>query len=286
LDSKKKHIKTDQHIVTIIQTRTGSTRLPAKALLPLGGKPLFVRLVERVKQASLSGDVVVATTYDEEDSGIERICLEESIPCFRGHPHDLLDRHYQAAAGYGADVVVKIPSDCPLIDVGIIDRVLGFFVEHPGQFDYVSNLHPATYPDGNDVEVFTVKALTTAWENAGKDFEREHTTPYFWENPEHFRIGNVSWETGLDYSMSHRWVLDYEEDYTVIQILYNALSGNNPFFGLEAILSFLEKNPLTGKLNEKYAGVNWYRSHIEELRTITPEQTKVMSIISLKKNKK
>ncbi|HKN18897.1 MAG TPA: glycosyltransferase family protein [Dissulfurispiraceae bacterium] len=259
-----------------MQTRTGSTRLPAKALLPLGGKPLFVRLVERVRQAALSGDVVVATTYDEADNIIEHLCLKESIPCFRGHPQDLLDRHYQAAAWYGADVVVKIPSDCPIIDVRIIDRVLAFFVYHTGQFDYVSNLHPATYPDGNDVEVFTMEALMTAWKNAGKDFEREHTTPYFWENPEHFRIGNVFWETGLDYSMSHRWVLDYEEDYKVIQTLYDALSEDDPFFGIKAILSFLDQNPLISELNAKYAGVNWYRHHIEALRTIKPAQTKLL----------
>lgn len=273
---KEAHINTGHHIVTIIQTRTGSTRLPAKALLPLGGKPLFIRMVERIKQASLSGDIVVATTFDEEDNIIEQLCLEESIPCFRGHPHDLLDRHYHAAAKYGADVVVKIPSDCPLIDVSIIDRVLGFFMEHNGQFDYVSNLHPATYPDGNDVEVFTMEALITAWKSSVKDFEREHTTPYFWENPERFSIGNVSWETGLDYSMSHRWVLDYEEDYKVIQTLYDALSGGDPCFGIGAILNFLDKNPLVCKLNRKYAGVNWYRHHIEELRTIKPAETNLL----------
>jgi len=241
----------------------------------LGGKPLFIRLVERVRQAALSGEVVVATTYDEEDNIIEQLCLKESIPCFRGHPQDLLDRHYQAAAKYGGDVVVKIPSDCPIIDVRIIDRVLGFFLNHTGQFDYVSNLHPATYPDGNDVEVFTMEALMAAWESADKDFEREHTTPYIWENPGRFRIGNVFWETGFDYSMSHRWVLDYEEDYKVIQTLYDALSENDPCFGIEAILSFLAQNPLIFELNVKYAGVNWYRHHIEALRTITPAQTKL-----------
>ncbi|MBF0556007.1 MAG: NTP transferase domain-containing protein, partial [Nitrospirae bacterium] len=140
------------NIMTIIQTRTGSTRLPGKVLLPLGGKPLFVRMVERVKQTSLAGNIVVATTRDAEDDIIEQFCLREAIKCFRGHPVDLLDRHFQAAITFGADAVVKIPSDCPLIDVGVIDQVLGFFIEHPGEFDYVSNLHPATYPDGNDVE--------------------------------------------------------------------------------------------------------------------------------------
>ncbi len=261
--------------MTVIQTRTGSTRLPAKALLPLGGKPLFVRMAERVNQASHSSDVIVATTCHAEDNVIERICMKESIPCFRGHPLDLLDRHYKAAVRHNADAVVKIPSDCPLIDISVIDRVLGFFKEHREQFDYVSNLHPATYPDGNDVEVFTLKALETAWKNAGKDFEREHTTPYIWENPGLFRIGNVVWETGFDLSMSHRWVLDYEEDYRVILAVYNALSSRDPFFGIDNILAYLDENPSIRSLNEKYLGVNWYGPHIEELQTITPAQTRL-----------
>lgn len=262
-------------IITVIQTRTGSKRLAGKVLLPLGGKPVFVRMAERVKKSSLAGYVIIATTLDKEDDIVERHCLEESIPCFRGHPFDLLDRHYKAAMKYGADVVVKIPSDCPVIDVSVIDRVIGFFADHAGEFDYVSNLHPATYPDGNDVEVFTMEALTVAWKEALKDFEREHTTPFIWEKPDRFRIGNVAWENGLDFSMSHRWVLDYEEDYHVIQALYNGLSAENPFFGIEDILAFLDKNPAAFRLNEKYAGVNWYRHHINELRTISPSQTKL-----------
>lgn len=261
--------------MTVIQTRTGSTRLPAKALLQIGGKPGFVRMVERVKQSSLAGVVLVATTLDNEDNIIEDLCRDESIPCFRGHPLDLLDRHYKAAAAYGADVVVKIPSDCPLVDVAVIDRVIGYYIENREKFDYVSNLHPATYPDGNDVEVFSLEALTAAWREAEKDYEREHTTPYIWENPERFRIGNVAWETGLDLSMSHRWVLDYREDYDFIQQVYNALSQDNPFFGIDDILTFLAENPSVRSLNEKYAGVNWYRHHINELRTITPQQTKL-----------
>ncbi len=265
--------------MTIIQTRTGSTRLPGKVLLPLGGKPLFVRMAERVKQASLAGNIVIATTCAAEDDIIEQICLRESIECFRGHPVDLLDRHYQAAISSGADAIVKIPSDCPLIDAGVIDRVLTLFVECKGEFDYASNLHPATYPDGNDVEVFTIDTLKTAWLHARKGFEREHTTPFIWENPERFKLGNVHLETGVDYSMSHRWVLDYMEDYQVIRAVYDALSDNTPCFGIAEILAFLEKNPAIRKINEKYTGVNWYRNHLSELRTIKPEQTKLQGAI-------
>ena len=91
---------------------------------------------------------------------------------------DRLDRHYQVAKLLKAYVVIKIPSDCPLIDPNIIDKVLKFYLDNSDKYDYVSNLHPATYPDGNDVEVMSMKALEDAWLNARKDLEREHTTPY------------------------------------------------------------------------------------------------------------
>ena len=110
-------------ILTVIQARINSTRLPAKVMLPLAEKPLLVRMVERVKNAALSGTVIVATTTDEADNKIEELCHAENIFCYRGHPIDLLDRHYQAAVYYQADLVLKIPSDCPLIDAKIIDKL-------------------------------------------------------------------------------------------------------------------------------------------------------------------
>ena len=131
------------------------------------------------------------------------VCRENKINFFRGHPLDLLDRHYKAALEYKADVVVKIPSDCPLICPDVIDNVLDYYIENKSKFDFVSNLHPATHPDGNDVEVIPVEILKAAWEEAKQDFEREHTTPFIWDHPERFRIGNVEWETGLDFSKSH-----------------------------------------------------------------------------------
>jgi len=264
--------------VTIIQTRVGSTRLPEKVLKPLGGKPLFVRMIERIRCASLTGNVMVATTDLEEDNAIERICRKEHIACFRGHPLDLLDRHYQAALSHHADIVVKIPSDCPLIDPCIIDRVIGFYFRNRDSFDYVSNLHPASYPDGNDVEVISMAALRAAWVEANKDFEREHTTPYIWENTDRFRTGNVSWEKGLDYSMSHRWVIDYEEDYLLIRRIYDELAIFNPFFGIDDILDLVAGKPELMDINKHLVGVNWYRNHLKDLKTINAEQTKLEPI--------
>jgi spore coat polysaccharide biosynthesis protein SpsF len=200
-------------ILAIVQARCGSTRLPRKVLRSLAGKESLVRLMERVQRSSLITQTVVATTTVDEDDVIESLCRREGFACFRGHPTDLLERHYRAGLLFRADVVVKIPSDCPLIDPEIIDRVVALYKRDSGAFDFVSNLHPPSYPDGNDVEVIPMHILKQAWEKAEREFEREHTTPFIWDNPDRFRIGNVKWESGIDYSMTHRWVLDYEEDY-------------------------------------------------------------------------
>jgi spore coat polysaccharide biosynthesis protein SpsF len=260
------------NIVTLVQARMGSTRLPGKIMLPLCGKPLLVRMVERVKKTALAGTVVVVTTTDKEDDQVEQLCISENIPVYRGHPTDLLDRHYSAALKHKADLVLKVPSDCPLIDPAVIDKVIRYSLDHSGEYDYVSNLHPASYPDGNDVEVMTMAALETAWKNASRTLEREHTTPYIWENPQLFRIGNVLWESGKDFSTSHRWTIDYPEDYEFIKSVYEKFFPSNPVFRLNEILDLLENNPGIFDLNRKYAGEYWYKNHINELKTVTYNQ--------------
>lgn len=269
-------LNNNHKIVTVIQARSGSSRLPNKVFLPLADKPLLYRMYERVALSKLKGTIVIATTTDKADDKIESLCNEFEINCFRGHPTDLLDRHYQAARLYNADAVVKIPSDCPLIDSNIIDKVLQFYLDNTDKYDFVSNLHPATYPDGNDVEIMSFAALKNAWENAKLEFEREHTTPYLWENPDKFRIGNVVWETGLDYSMSYRFTIDYDKDYNFIKQVYDELYPINDKFTLKDILDLLSRKPEIKKINEEYCGVNWYRNHLNELKTINPEQTKII----------
>lgn len=260
--------------LVVIQARRGSSRLPDKVMMPILGKTLLERMVERVLMARSDFEFVIATTQEAQDDAIAELCAANHWPCYRGHSTDLLDRHYQAALQFQADVVLKIPSDVPLIDPSVIDELLGFFQNHQGQFDYVSNLHPATWPDGNDVEIITFSALKAAWEEANKPLEREHTTPFLWENPERFRIGNVLWSSGKDYSMSHRFTIDYLEDYQFINAVFEALYPLNPAFGLTDILQLLEKHPEIYEINAKFAGVNWYRNHLDELKTISKEQTK------------
>jgi spore coat polysaccharide biosynthesis protein SpsF len=267
-------MKKDPNIAIIVQARTASTRFPSKVLQTILDKPVLLLMIERVQYSRYGKNTAVATSVNAGDNVIAELCALHNIMCFRGHPDNLLDRHYRAAMELNADIVVKIPSDCPLIDPSVIDRVIDFYLEYRNKYDFVSNLHPPSYPDGNDVEVIPVKILETAWNEAERLFELEHTTPFIWDNPGRFRVGNVQWETGLDYSMSHRWTLDYPADFVFIKNIYEELYRDDPFFGINDILNYLKRRPEVVSINSRYAGVNWYRHHLNELKTVTPKQTR------------
>ena len=262
-----------ENTVIIVQARMSSSRLPGKVLLPILGKSLLHRMMERLQMIKHKAQIVIATSGEINDDIIEQEATEIGVPCFRGSMNNLLDRHYQAAKKYNATTVLKIPSDCPLIDPEIIDRVLDFYFNQPGIYDYVSNLHPPSFPDGNDVEVMTMACLARVWNEANRPLELEHTTPFIWENQEKFSIGNVIWNNGLDYSMSHRFTIDYEADYLFIKRVFEELYPQNPGFSCEDIISLLERKPEILDINSRYAGVNWYRNHLDELKTISSLQT-------------
>src|ERR1700743_3574487 len=226
-------------IVIVIQARMASTRLPGKVMLPLSGKSLLARMIERLQMISYPVSLIIATSENEEDDLIVQEAESLEVEWFRGSEHNLLKRHYYAAKFLDADFVVKIPSDCPLIDPRAIDRVLDYFFRPANEFDYVSNLHPATWPDGNDVEIMTMDCLTETYKKARRDFEQEHTTPYIWENPDKFKIGNVVWETRKDYSMSHRFTIDYLEDYHFIKAVFEQLYSQKNNFSCDDILNLL-----------------------------------------------
>lgn len=264
----------NSNIVIIIQARMSSSRLPRKVLMPLLDKSLLARMIERLQQIKYQARLVIATSESADDDIIEQEAQALQTDCFRGDLNNLLDRHYQAAKLYNADLVLKIPSDCPLIDPKAVDRVLDYFFKNDAKFDFVSNLHPATWPDGNDVEVMTMACLEKTWQEASRALELEHTTPYIWENPDKFRIGNVAWETGEDYSMSHRFTIDYLQDYQFIARVYEELYPQKSNFSCADILELLEAKPEIYHINAQYAGVNWYRNHLGELKTVGSDQTK------------
>ena len=256
-------------VVVVVQARLGSSRLPGKVLLPLAGAPLLQRMLERVLAAGEPDEVVVATTRAPGDEPVRELARGLGLRVVSGHESDLLDRHRDAAGVSRADVIVKVPSDCPLIDPGVIDRVIATYRAVAQSVDFVTNLHPPTWPDGNDVEVMPRDVLETAWREARRPLEREHTTPFVWDRPERFRLVNVVSDLGRDLSKSHRFTIDYPEDYALIERLYAALwRRERPVFSLADILAALDENPDWLSLNARWAGHSWHLAHLGELATV------------------
>jgi spore coat polysaccharide biosynthesis protein SpsF len=248
--------------LVVVQARTASTRLPGKVLLPLLGKTVLERQLERIRAAGADALLCVATTPAIGDVAIIAACRRAGVESVVGHPTDLLARHLHAARAFNADLVVKIPSDCPLIDPAAIGRVLDAYAGE----DYLGNLHPPTWPDGNDVEIMTRDALELAGREADRPFQREHTTPFLWDQPHRFRVGNVRWETGRDLSRTHRFTLDHPEDYALVCAVYAEL-GARPF-ALAEILALLDAHPELRHLNARHLGRSWIDQHRHELATL------------------
>lgn len=256
--------------LVVVQARMGSRRLPGKVLLPLAGRPLLERLLERLRASRHPFELCVATSTAAEDQPIRELGQRVGVAVVSGHPTDLLARHLQAAEMFGAEAIAKIPSDCPLIDPGIVDVVLERFAERSPQVDFVTNLHPPSWPDGNDVEVMSLRALQIAASEARKPFEREHTTPFIWERPERFRIENVSWGADRDLSKSHRFTIDYPEDYELALRVYAELcTPERPVFSLPDILALLARRPELLRINARWAGQSWHLAELGGLRTVS-----------------
>jgi spore coat polysaccharide biosynthesis protein SpsF len=230
-------------IAAIIQARMGSTRLPGKVLMDLAGQAVLERVVRRVQRSALIGKVEIATTTSASDDTIVDLAKQIGVPAFRGSEEDVLDRYWQASQKCDAEVVVRITSDCPVIDPELIDETIRMFLDQ--RADYASNSITPTYPRGLDTEVFTVAALERAWKNAVKPYEREHVTPYFYEHPELFRLASLNNKT--DYSL-HRWTLDTPEDLEFVRAVYNNFPGRD-YFGWREVLELVERNPALAAIN-------------------------------------
>jgi spore coat polysaccharide biosynthesis protein SpsF len=207
-------------VVGIIQARMGSTRLPGKVLKDLGGATVLARTVNRIRLARALNEVVVATTLERTDDAIIEEADRLGVRSFRGSEHDVLDRYYQAALDCEARVVVRVTSDCPLVDPHVADEIVNAFRSE--RADYASNTLVRTYPRGLDVEVMTMDALADAWRNAVEPHQRTHVTPYLYENPGSFRLHSVT--TDADYS-GHRWTVDTQEDLEFVRALYAEAGG-------------------------------------------------------------
>lgn len=238
-------------IGAIVQARMGSSRLPGKVLLDLAGQPVLLRLLDRLRRCETLEATVVATSALERDDVLAKLCIERGVPVFRGNEVDVLDRYYRAAEAYGFSTVVRVTADCPLIDPILVDQMVRFFVERREDFDLVTNRHPLTYPDGLDVDVMAFQGLRRAWMEARTPFQREHVIPFFWEGG--LRVYNYACSDPL--FRSHRWTLDYPEDYELIRRIYEALQTDGRAFETADVLSYLEAHPELSRLNAHHIPV-------------------------------
>lgn len=231
--------------VVIVQARMTSTRLPGKVLLPLAGEPILTRLVERLRRVRLAQEIVIATTTNASDDPIASLCTQMGVPCHRGSEHDVLARYADAAQAHAADVVVRITSDCPLIDPALVGQAIATYQE--GDSDYVSNMLPPTWPYGMAVEVFSAAALHEAHVQATQDSEREHVTPFIYWHPQRYRLRNIASPQDLSH---HRWTVDTHEDYELVRRLFETLYPTHPTFTLADLLALMEAHPDWLRINQ------------------------------------
>lgn len=232
--------------LAILQARVSSSRLPGKVLQPIMGEPMLFRQIERIRRAKRIDLLLVATSNDPSDDVLARECASRGVPCARGSLDDVLDRFVFSARPYQPELVVRLTGDCPLADPALIDAMLEKF--GAGNFDYLTNADPPTFPDGLDVEVMKFPCLLTAHQEAKLPSEREHVTPFLRAHPERFRLGNFMSATDLS---ALRWTVDEPQDLEFVRSIYQGLYPANPCFSTEDILEFLEANSELRLINSK-----------------------------------
>lgn len=233
----------------IIQTRMGSSRLPGKVLRVLGGETVLGHVVHRAQAVRAIDEVVVATTTAPADDAVVAEAGRLGVRATRGSEDDVLDRYYRAALECGAQRIVRITSDCPLLDPGLVDAMLARFDALAAEgtpVDYLSNTVERRYPRGLDAEIFTFEALARAHAEGHSAAEREHVTPYLYRHPERFRIAQYA--PGADLS-HHRWTLDTDDDWRLLEAVFAELGTRPGGFGTDDILQLLERRPDIFRLN-------------------------------------
>lgn len=225
-------------VVAIIQARMGSTRLPGKVMMQLQNQSVLKHVINRVSKVDLINQVVIATTKNEIDDVIVDEAYKAGATVYRGSEDDVLSRYYEAALKWSADIVIRITSDCPLIDHVVLSEILEFYLDN--NYDYVSNTLSRTYPRGLDIEVFSFPCLEKVYKSAQHPEYREHVTPYIYGNTEKFKI--YDFQSPENFSQ-YRWTLDTIEDWTLIEIIYNTLYKDKRIFEWMEVVRLMEENP-------------------------------------------
>ena len=242
----------------IIQARMGSTRLPGKVLEELeAGKTCLEYVIQQLEDVFDIKNIVIATTFLEEDDVIEKFCVERGINVFRGQPKNVLDRYYNCAKEFSIQNIVRITSDCPLIDPKIVLELRKKM--KTGEFDYVSNALNRTFPIGLDAEIFTFHALEQSWKVAQLQSEKEHVTPFIKKNPKSFKQYNLE----SDKNKSNiRITLDVPEDLMLIRNIVSKIS-NRPIL-YKDLMELFEREPEILVINKNIKHDGYERSLRED----------------------
>ncbi|HXQ20581.1 MAG TPA: glycosyltransferase family protein [Candidatus Acidoferrales bacterium] len=220
-----------------IQARTASTRLPGKVLKPILGKPMLALQVERIRQSRLIDRIILATTDRPHDDALEALARQLGIECFRGSEDDVLGRVVAALQHFGVELHVEFQGDNPMPDALLIDAIIGFYLKHVGEYDYVTNALKTTYPPGAEVSVYPARALIEAERHATDARLREHVGIHIYQHPERFRIHNIEAPPWLACPELHIEV-DTEEDFKVVTAIFEHFYPHNPGFSLTQVIEF------------------------------------------------
>lgn len=245
-------------IGAIIQARMGSSRLPEKVMMNIDGKnPMIFFVVRQLQSCELLKELVIATTDLKEDDVIADYAAKIHIKCFRGNAQDVLDRYYRCAKEFSFSTIVRITSDCPLIDPQIVDNIINEF--NMNLYDYVTNTLVRTFPYGTDVEVFSFNALESAWRNANLPSEREHVTPFIRNHNKIFKIHNIESIKNLS---NLNWTVDRVEDLNLVRTIL-AKINKRPIL-MQDILKLFSKDPKLFEINKNHMPNEGYLKSLME----------------------
>lgn len=236
----------DRKIVATIEARMGSSRLPGKVLKEIQGKAMLEMMIERARRAETLDGIVVATTTSPADDAIVEVAQRAGVGCYRGSELNVMSRVLEAALAYGADLIVELTGDSPLIDPAIIDETVNAFLA--GDYDYVANVLERTYPIGMDVQVFSTAILADAASRTDDPIDHEHVSLYIYRHPEFYKVHNLVAAKKLT-RPDLRLTLDTPQDLALIRNLFDSLYPDNPTFSLADIIAYLDANPVVAALN-------------------------------------
>ena len=245
------------NISAIIQARIGSTRLPGKVLMKLNGDTVLSLLLKQLKHSKFLTEKIIATTNNPKDDVIEKFTTSNNIKLFRGDSDNVLDRYYQCAKKFSLTHIVRITADNPLIDPDIIDQAIKKYSTF--NYDYLTNSIDRTFPNGTEVEIFSFDALEIAWKYAKKKSEREHVTPYFYNNPKKFKIHHFKQKKNQS---KFRYTIDHKEDYALVVEILSRIKKRP--VRTSDIIDLLTTNPQLLKLNSHIITNEGYIKSIKE----------------------